>query len=64
MSVVNKWPQGFQRALQALYSHEPVTDADMEEHRRLVARQTARDAARLSPSPQMELEAANDASAA
>ena len=60
MSVVNKWPQGFQSALRALYSNEPTTDAHRAEHDRLVAREYARREARLSPSPQLELEAVSN----
>ena len=64
MTVTNKWPKAAQEAMRALYSNEPTTDAHRAEHDRLVAREYARREARLSPSPQMELEAANDASAA
>lgn len=55
MSVVNKWPQGFQSALRALYSNEPTTDAHRAEHARLVAREYARREARNNPTPQADL---------
>lgn len=50
MSVPNLFPEGFKRALAAIYSREPVTDAERAEHARLVALQAARDdAARRNP---------------
>lgn len=55
MSVVNKWPQGFQSALRALYSNEPTTDAHRAEHDRLVAREYARREAAATESKQLPL---------
>lgn len=49
------FPEGFKLALAALYSREPVTEADMHEHRRMVAAQAARDEAKRKPSPQIPL---------
>lgn len=59
-NVLRQYLPGLQRALHALYSDDPMTAADMDEHRRLLARQMARDEAKRTPSPQLELEAAND----
>ena len=60
MTVANKWPKAAQEAMRALYSNEPTTDAHRAEHDRLVAREYARREARLSPSPQLELEAVSN----
>ena len=64
MTVTNKWPKAAQEARRALYDTNPMTSEQKAERSRLIAREYARREARLSPSPQMELEAANDASAA
>ena len=49
----DKFPAGLRMALQALYSTAPVTDADMAEHRRLVAAEMARaEARRRKDTPQ------------
>lgn len=51
----DQFPDGMKRALAALYSREPVTDADRAEHRCLVAAQAARDeAARNKEQQQLE----------
>lgn len=51
----DQFPEGMQRALAALYSREPMTDADRAEHRRLVAAQAARDEAARAQSTQADL---------
>lgn len=51
----NQSPDGLKRALTALYSREPLTDAHRAEHKRLVARQIARDEAKRNESTQAEL---------
>ena len=42
------YPDGLRRALAALYGQEPLTLEHVAEHRRLVARQVARDEAERS----------------
>lgn len=51
----DKFPDGLKRALSALYSRQPMTDADRREHRRLVAAQAARDDMRRSADRQADL---------
>lgn len=51
----DQFPEGMQRALSALYSREPMTDADRAEHRRLVAAQVARDEAARDNTQQADL---------
>lgn len=47
--------EGIKAALAALYS-PPMTDAESQEYRRLIAREMARAEARRRQSPQMELD--------
>lgn len=47
--------EGLERALSALYG-PPPTDADRREHDRLVAREMARQQARQSPQPELDIE--------
>ena len=47
------YPDGLRRALAALYGQEPLTPEHVAEHRRLVARQVARDEAERSRQPDL-----------
>lgn len=55
MNTPNLFPEGFKRALSALYRHAPLTEEERQEHRRMVAAQAARDEALRKPSPQIPL---------
>lgn len=49
----NRYPDGLRRALAALYSDSPLTPEHVAEHKRLVARQKARDEAAHSRQPDL-----------
>lgn len=50
---MNKFPDGLRRALAALYGREPLTPEHVAEHKRLVARQMARDEAARGRQPDL-----------